>query len=101
MIKKLLFVSFLFISAFSFAQQFQVDYGAANNDDAYALDVTSDEGFILSGSSFGNGTGGTDAMLTKTDSAGILQWSKIYGGSGNELAIYVKAVPGGGYVFSG
>jgi hypothetical protein len=97
----LLFTAAIFISSFSFAQQFQMDYGTANNEDAYAVDVTSDGGYILSGSSYGNGTGGTDAMLTKTDSAGNLQWSKIYGGTGNELAIYVKAVPGGGYVFSG
>lgn len=97
----LLFISSIFISSALFSQQFQVDYGSPNDDDAYALDVTADEGFILSGSSFGNGSGGTDAMLTKTDSAGNIQWSKIYGGSGNELAIYVKSVPGGGYVFSG
>ncbi|MEO5645732.1 MAG: T9SS type A sorting domain-containing protein [Bacteroidia bacterium] len=96
-----LLTALFFIPVFSFAQTFQVQYGTPNNEDAYALDITPGNGFILSGSSFGNGTGGTDAMLTKTDSLGILQWSKIYGGTGNELAIYVKSVPGGGYVFSG
>jgi hypothetical protein len=98
--KHLLFIA-VFISSIAFAQQFQVGYGTIHREDAYAVDVTADGGYILSGSSFGNGTGGTDAMLTKTDSAGVIQWSKVYGGTGNELAIYVKAIPGGGYVFSG
>jgi hypothetical protein len=99
--KFILFVITVFLSQLISAQTFQVGYGSAYKEDAYALDVTSDNGFIISGSSFGNGTGGTDAMLIKTDSAGVMQWSKIYGGTGNELAIYVKAIPGGGYVFSG
>lgn len=94
-------IALVFISSFSFAQTFQVQYGTTHNEDAYALDITPDNGFILSGSSSGNGTGGTDAMLTKTDSVGVMQWSKLYGGTGNELAIYVKSIPGGGYVFSG
>jgi hypothetical protein len=102
MLKNLLFlIPALFISSLAYSQIFQADYGTAHNEDAYAVDVTPGNGYILSGSSYGNGTGGTDAMLTKTDSAGVLEWSKVYGGAGNELAIYVKAVPGGGYVFSG
>jgi hypothetical protein len=98
--KPLFLISFFLISIFTSAQQFQKYYGTANNEDAFSTDVTADNGFILCGSSFGNGTGGTDVMLTKTDSAGNLVWSKIYGGTGNEMAIYVKTVPGG-YVFSG
>jgi hypothetical protein len=99
--KFLSLISILFFSSFSFSQTFQNHYGTINYEDAFSLSVTNDNGFIVCGSSFGNGAGGKDAMLIKTDSSGLLQWSKLYGGSGDETAIYAKPIPTGGYVLCG
>ncbi|MBI3510361.1 MAG: T9SS type A sorting domain-containing protein [Bacteroidetes bacterium] len=92
---------FLFISTTSFAQNFQAHYGTAHDEDAYSMCVTPGNGFLLCGSSYGTGSGGKDAMLLKTNAGGLLEWSKVYGGAGDETAIYVQPVPAGGYIFCG
>lgn len=67
---------------------------------AHALQQTSDGGFILAGEvsiTFGN----VDFMLMKTDLAGNLQWSRMFGGSGLERAYSVFEINSSGYILSG
>lgn len=45
--------------------------------------------------------GGRDFWVVKTDENGNKIWDKRFGGSNDELAMAVAAVPGGGYVIAG
>jgi hypothetical protein len=65
---------------------------------------TPDGGYLLAGSSFnlpGAGYGSTDAYIIKTDSAGTVQWSRNYGGSGSDGATSFLAAPDGGFLVAG
>jgi eukaryotic-like serine/threonine-protein kinase len=75
-------------------------YGAVMIDETgNSIAVTSDGGFIITG--YRKDTGIQDILLTYTDSAGILQWSRSYDGSpGSEIGNYVIAVSDG-YVVAG
>src|SRR5436189_56233 len=68
----------------------QKSYGGTLNEEGRFMNVTSDGGYILSGFSFSNNGdvtgnhGGRDAWVVKIDSAGVLQWQKMLGGSGDD-----------------
>jgi len=73
--------------------QWQKRYGGSGLDIGNHLEITSDGGYLIAASSSSNdgdirgnhGTGGyTDGVLMKLTSAGVVQWSKCYGGSKNE-----------------
>lgn len=65
-------------------------YGGSGTDSAYAVVQTTDNGFLITGSSTSqNGdvttnAGGVDAWVFKVDGQGNLLWQKSYGGTGNE-----------------
>ncbi len=61
----------------------------------------SDGGYIVAGATASFGAGGQDALLSKYDSTGTLQWARIVGGSGDEVADSVQQTSDGGYVVSG
>jgi Secretion system C-terminal sorting domain len=58
-------------------------YGGTNDDYANTVVQSNGGGYIIGGStqSFGNGS---DILLIKTDGTGNVQWSKTYGGTGDE-----------------
>ena len=71
---------------------------------------TRDGGFLGFGRSASNDghipphpVGGTNgkALVTKHDSLGILQWAKVYGGSGYDLALAATQTADGGFVIAG
>ncbi|OPZ97218.1 MAG: hypothetical protein BWY70_01557 [Bacteroidetes bacterium ADurb.Bin408] len=77
-------------------------YGGIDSDNGENVFETSDGGYIVVGGTFSFGAAGYgDAYLLKTDSAGNLLWSKIYGGAGKEWGCSVKETNDGGYVFAG
>src|SRR5262249_45738106 len=82
-------------------------YGGTTTDDALALDVTPDQGFIIGGFSMSNNGdctsnyGFQDYWLFKTDAAGSLVWQKNYGGTQNDVCNSVYALPGRGYATAG
>lgn len=81
-------------------------YGGSGEDSAYGLIKTSDDGFLIAGSTsssdinISGNRGGSDALLLKTDSNGLLQWLKVYGGSGDESFNDIETVSGG-YIAAG
>ncbi|MBI3500292.1 MAG: T9SS type A sorting domain-containing protein [Bacteroidetes bacterium] len=76
-------------------------FGGGNEDRGYDIKKTADGGFIVSGSTESFGAGKSDAYLIKIDSIGNLQWSKTYGGTGNDLGYSVHQTNDGGYIVAG
>lgn len=73
---------------------------------ANAIMATSDNGYLITGTTGGSTTGdfsgssGKEMFLLKIDAAGNKQWIKYYGG-GHEVAYAMAASPDGGYVLAG
>lgn len=76
-------------------------FGGTGRDYGNEVQITSDGGFIVAGYTLSSGAGGDDIWLVKTDGAGILQWSKTYGGTASEKGYSVKQTSDGGYVITG
>ncbi len=74
---------------------------AAGNYVCNAMRSTTDGGFILCGWTDGPGAGLQDVFMMKTDSAGILQWSKTYGGTNSDFGYDVQQTANGGYAIAG
>jgi|GEM_PF-5563612 len=78
-------------------------FGGAGYDDSYCVLQTIDNGYLLAGSTFsyGVGIGHMDGLLVKTDSNGVIIWSKTYGITGNQCITSVRPAKSGGYAMVG
>jgi len=76
-------------------------FGGDKNDICFAVQETSDSGFILTGKTESFGAQNYDCYLAKTDSDGNLLWSKTYGGFSNDYAYSVQEISNGGYIIAG
>ncbi len=74
---------------------------AAGNYICNSMQHATDGGFILCGWTDGAGAGLQDVFLMKTDSAGVLQWSKTYGGTNGDFGYDVVPTANGGYAIAG
>jgi len=90
--------------------QWQKSLGGSNTEDAYAIRVTSDGGYILVGSSYssdGQVTGhhGTnsnvDYWVVKLDDTGGIQWENSFGGSGDDIGNSIQQTMDSGYIVAG
>jgi hypothetical protein len=76
--------------------------GTQASDDAfYAVEPTSDGGFIVAGDTASYGAGGKDAWVLKLTSAGAITWQKTYGGASDDSAYSVMITDDGGYLVTG
>jgi len=82
-------------------QQWNKTYGGTSTDQAWSVQQTSDGGYIAAGSTASFGAGFWDFWLLKTDSAGIQQWNKTYGRTGDDEAYSVQQTSDGGYIAAG
>jgi hypothetical protein len=71
-----------------------------SDDEAYSVEV-GDDGYILAGATNSSGSGRFDAWLVKTDSSGVMEWNRTYGGLFNDMAYSVIATSDGGYALAG
>jgi hypothetical protein len=80
-------------------------FGGGSWDQAQAVQQTPDAGYIISGmtKSWGPPTSGPygQAWLLKTDSSGKQEWSKDFGGDGDEWGLGVQQTADGGYILAG
>ncbi len=76
-------------------------YGGTQNDEAYSVSQTEDEGYILAGSTYGFGAGLWDAWIIKTDSRGNFLWRQTYGGNADDQATCLIIDGDGDFVLSG
>ncbi len=70
-------------------------------DQANSVQQTSEEGYIVAGSTNSKGAGGWDAWVLKLDSAGNLIWDKTFGGNEDDMAGSVRQTSDGGYIVAG
>jgi|GEM_PF-518136 len=108
---KLLIIFTFFQAVIVFSQapsiQWQKSYGGTNIDYAYFVRQTSDNGYIVAGTTKSNNIfvsgnhGDYDYWIIKLDDSGNLQWQKALGGSGTEEAYSVEQTSDGGYIIAG
>ncbi|MDY6966358.1 MAG: PGF-CTERM sorting domain-containing protein [Halobacteriota archaeon] len=76
-------------------------FGGDGDDYAYSLQQTSDGGFIVAGLTESFGSGGYDFWLVKTNSSGVNEWNRTFGGNGDDFASSVQETSDGGYIVAG
>ncbi|HHZ65417.1 MAG TPA: hypothetical protein EYN38_04570, partial [Flavobacteriales bacterium] len=77
----------------------QTAYGGSKDDYAESISPTLDGGFIISGYSLSY-TSSYSPFLTKLDSLGAVEWSKVYG-TGYGFAYDAQQTSDGGYIAAG
>ena len=91
------------------AVQWEKLLGGSGDDCGRSVQQTSDGGYVLLGQSSssasgditGTNRGAGDLWVVKLDAAGAVQWQKLLGGSGDDIAYSVQATSDGGYVLLG
>jgi len=89
------------------AIQWQKSYGGSQSDIANSMEQTSDNGFVIAGTSYSNDEdvsgnhGMGDACVIKIDQNGNLQWEKTIGGSKLDIANNIHQSADGGYIVTG
>ena len=97
--------------------QWQKTLGGSYNDEAYSIQQTADDGYIIAGQTNSNdgdvnglhGAAGainccapiTDYWVVKITNAGVIQWQKTMGGSYIDTATSIIKTSDGGYVVAG
>jgi hypothetical protein len=76
-------------------------YGGVNNDEGYAVQQTSDGGYIITGYTGSFGAGDEEVYLIKTNVSGDTLWTKHYGGASDDFGYSVQQTMDGGYIVAG
>ena len=90
-------------------KQWDKDFGGTDYEYLFALQQTTDGGYILGGYSAsgisGNKTqaswGAEDYWVVKIDSLGIKQWDKVFGGTNSDELLSLQQTSDGGYLLGG
>jgi len=77
------------------------NYGGTQDERGYAVQQTSDGGYVIVGSSTSYGSGGADLWVLKLDGEGEFMWSKTFGGQGNDIGKDIIQTSDGGYIITG
>ncbi|MGZ3861919.1 MAG: T9SS type A sorting domain-containing protein [Bacteroidia bacterium] len=88
--------------------QWQTCLGGSSVEQSYAIEQTTDGGYVVSGNVYstngqvsGNHGGPTDFWVVKLDTAGVFQWQECLGGSNWEASSFVEQTTDGGYILTG
>ncbi|KQC14679.1 MAG: hypothetical protein APR63_13730 [Desulfuromonas sp. SDB] len=76
-------------------------YGGGAEDVGHSVQQTSDGGYIIAGNTCYSAAGHYDIYLIKTDSDGVVLWTKTFGGAGGDEGYTVQQTTDGGYIIAG
>jgi len=76
-------------------------YGGSNDDKGWSVQQTIDGGYVMAGWTWSYGVGVSDYYLVKTNSQGIRQWTRTFGGYTRDEAYWVEQTLDGGYILTG
>ena len=76
-------------------------YGGSDDDCAYSVIQTPDDGYFIAGTTYSFGAGRMDIYIIKTDADGIEQWSRALGGPQSDGAKAAQQTSDGGYILAG
>jgi len=82
-------------------EEWSKQIGGAGNQSGNYIQLTSDEGFIITGSTDSIMSGETDVLLLRTNSLGDSLWSKTIGFEGNDYGSCVQEDNNNGYIIIG
>jgi len=91
-------------------QEWQKSFGGSGRDLLYSIDMSSDGGYVLGGSSDSNATegikkenckGSEDYWVVKLDAGGNVLWEKTLGGRGQDVLTRVISLKDGGVLLGG
>jgi len=98
----LLAALFFSLSMYSSAQiRFQKTFGGSNQDEGYAVQQTTDHGYVIVGRTNSFGHGNYDVYMVKTNANGDTLWTKTFGGSNVDESYSVQQTTDSGYVMTG
>lgn len=76
-------------------------YGGSQREKGFAVQPTTDGGYIVAGSTYSYGAGSFDVYLVKTDANGDSLWTKFYGDTGLDEARSIQQASDQGYFIFG
>ena len=82
-------------------EQWNRTFGADGCEYAASVQQTADDGYVMTGRTTSFGAAEADAWLIRTDSNGIEQWNRTFGGAGYDYGYSVQQTSDGGYVIAG
>jgi hypothetical protein len=82
-------------------QEWQRTFGVSHDEIGWSVRQTTDGGYIITARFFSSGPTGLDTWLIKTDSLGLRQWQRTFGGSEADWGWSVEQTTDGGYIIAG
>ena len=76
-------------------------FGGPDYDEGSFISQTSDDGFIITGSTQSKGAGKSDLWLLKLNNEGNIVWDKTFGGSNHDAGACVLETSDGGFMIVG
>jgi hypothetical protein len=76
-------------------------YGGDSLDQGFCVDQTSDNGFIITGTTYSSGAGMDDIYLIRTNAGGETLWTKTVGGTNIDYSRFVQQTSDGGFIVVG
>jgi gliding motility-associated-like protein len=76
-------------------------YGGSSDEYPGMVIPTNDGGLVIVGTTYSFGSGDRDIYVIRTDAAGNLQWSKVYGGNYTERGFVIRQLLDGNFIVGG
>jgi hypothetical protein len=82
-------------------EEWSKTFGGSDDDRAFAVEQTSDGGYIVAGGTRSFGAGQDDVFLLRTDADGDQLWLRTFGGAEWDSARSVQQTSDGGFIVAG